>query len=176
MKHASNTRLKADSGGPDSRVVRVVLGVVLVLAAVAAYANSFDGVFVLDDGRYVAENPRIRTLDLTGKLLAGRRPVVDVTLAFNYAAGELRVWGYHAVNLAIHVLAGLTLFGVIRRTLALTQHKSNSARPHEQVDHASRTIEREQWGVLTAFVIALVISSAYKITRPRICLAARPMV
>jgi tetratricopeptide (TPR) repeat protein len=27
------------------------------------------------------------------------------------------VWGYHALNLAIHILAGLTLFGLVRRTL-----------------------------------------------------------
>jgi tetratricopeptide (TPR) repeat protein len=28
------------------------------------------------------------------------------------------VWGYHAFNLAVHVLAGLTLYGIVRRTLA----------------------------------------------------------
>ncbi len=27
------------------------------------------------------------------------------------------VWGYHAFNLAIHILAGLTLYGIVRRTL-----------------------------------------------------------
>src|SRR4029078_8113295 len=27
------------------------------------------------------------------------------------------VWGYHATNLLVHVLAGLALFGVVRRTL-----------------------------------------------------------
>ena len=31
----------------------------------------------------------------------------------------MNVWGYHAVNLAIHVLAAWTLFGVTRRTLLL---------------------------------------------------------
>jgi protein O-mannosyl-transferase len=32
--------------------------------------------------------------------------------------GGTGVWGYHALNLAIHVMAGLTLFGIVRRTLA----------------------------------------------------------
>lgn len=27
------------------------------------------------------------------------------------------VWGYHALNLVVHLLAGLALFGVVRRTL-----------------------------------------------------------
>jgi tetratricopeptide (TPR) repeat protein len=38
-------------------------------------------------------------------------------LAANYAVGGLDVTGYHVVNGVIHLLAGLTLFGVCRRTL-----------------------------------------------------------
>ena len=40
-------------------------------------------------------------------------------MAINYAFGALRPWGYHLFNVAIHVLACLTLFGVLRRTLSL---------------------------------------------------------
>src|SRR5271169_6362708 len=32
-------------------------------------------------------------------------------------AGEL--WGYHAFNLGVHLLAALTLFGIVRRTLGM---------------------------------------------------------
>ena len=45
------------------------------------------------------------------------RPFVNFTFALNYAWGGLDVSGYHAVNLFIHALAGLTLFGLVRRTL-----------------------------------------------------------
>jgi len=45
------------------------------------------------------------------------RPVVNVTLAINYALGGVAPWGYHALNLAIHILAALTLFGIARRML-----------------------------------------------------------
>jgi tetratricopeptide (TPR) repeat protein len=37
----------------------------------------------------------------------------------NYAVGVANPLGYHAFNLAIHILAGLALFGVVRRTLML---------------------------------------------------------
>ena len=43
--------------------------------------------------------------------------MVNLSLAINYALGGMATWGYHALNLAIHILAGLTLFGVVRRTL-----------------------------------------------------------
>src|SRR5262249_48292720 len=36
--------------------------------------------------------------------------------------GGLNTWGYHAVNLAIHIIAALALFGLVRRTLRLPQY------------------------------------------------------
>src|SRR5207249_9737776 len=35
----------------------------------------------------------------------------------NYVWGGLNVWGYHALNLGIHILVASTLFAVLRRTL-----------------------------------------------------------
>ena len=72
------------------------------------------------------ENPSIQHLWPIWQVLfppnaaiVGGRPVVSLTLAINYALGGMNVWGYHAVNLAIHILAAWTLFGVMRRTLIL---------------------------------------------------------
>ena len=42
---------------------------------------------------------------------------MNLSLALNYAAGGLSVRGYHVTNLALHVAAVLTLWGVLRRTL-----------------------------------------------------------
>src|SRR5439155_26554763 len=47
----------------------------------------------------------------------GPRPVVNFSLAVNYALGGLDVWGYHAFNLAVHIVAALALYGIVRRTL-----------------------------------------------------------
>ena len=38
-------------------------------------------------------------------------------MAVSYALSGDNVWGYHTLNLAVHILAGLTLFGLVRRTL-----------------------------------------------------------
>jgi tetratricopeptide (TPR) repeat protein len=45
--------------------------------------------------------------------------VLNLSLAVNYAVSGMSPWSYHALNLAIHILAGLTLFGIVRRTLRL---------------------------------------------------------
>lgn len=99
----------------------------LLLAALAAYHNSFAGPFVFDDLPAIVGNASLRQLWPPGAVLAPRledagvtvsgRPFVNLSLALNHALGGEAVGGYHAVNLLIHWLAGLTLFGVVRRTL-----------------------------------------------------------
>ena len=123
------------------------LAALLVLAGAWAYAPSFSGVLLLDDISAIAWNPSTRTLwppaeslsPPPGTTVSGR-PVANWTFALNYAlapsdvrdvfapasgrdpagttARFLRnVWGYHFLNLLIHLAAALALFGVMRRTL-----------------------------------------------------------
>ena len=97
---------------------------VLIIAAVLwAYHNGFTGPFIFDDVLSIVDNPHIRHLwpireAMSAPLycpVAGR-PVVCLSLALNYALGGLNVWGYHAFNLAVHLLSALALFGILRRT------------------------------------------------------------
>ena len=63
-------------------------------------------------------NEEIRSLESPLRLVSDTsRPVLKLSLALNYAIGGRDARGFHAVNLAIHTLAGLTLFGVVRRSL-----------------------------------------------------------
>jgi tetratricopeptide (TPR) repeat protein len=100
--------------------------VVLATLCAAAYANTFRAPFLFDDFFTIVNNPSIRRLwpvwdalsppHGIGMTVEGR-PVVNFTLSINYALGGVTPWGYHVVNLAIHILAGLTVFGIVRRTL-----------------------------------------------------------
>jgi tetratricopeptide (TPR) repeat protein len=127
--------------GSDSNQGRVRLGALLILLATTlAYSNSFHGPFILDDHAAVTDNPTIRTLWPPGQALSPRpgtaavegRPLVNFSLAINYAIGGLDVRGYHATNLAIHILAGLVLFGVVRRTLALRPAHASAVAPAKE--------------------------------------------
>ena len=94
---------------------------VIAVACAVVYANSLAGPFVFDDRATVVDNTTIESLS-AGVLepphespVAGR-PVVNLSFALNYAADGRDVGGYHAVNIAIHVLCALALFGIVRRT------------------------------------------------------------
>jgi hypothetical protein len=103
----------------------ILAAAVIVLAGLAAYHNSFSGPFVFDDVPTVRDNATIRHLWPLWDALrpshngssADGRPVLNLSFALNYAIGGGDVWSYHAVNLAIHLLAGLALFGIVRRTV-----------------------------------------------------------
>ena len=100
------------------------LPLLIVAAGILAYANSFGGVFLFDDTWNIVEQPRIRQLWPVWDLLQSRRPVVSLSLALNYALGNLNVWGYHLVNLIVHILTALTLFALVNRTLIQTRVKA----------------------------------------------------
>ncbi|MBL9211881.1 MAG: tetratricopeptide repeat protein [Opitutaceae bacterium] len=98
---------------------------VLVVAALVAYHGSFAVPFFFDDHSAITHNTSIREwwrLDRVllppseGAGMAGR-PIVNASLAFNYALGGTQPRGYHAFNLALHALNALLLFGLARRTL-----------------------------------------------------------
>ena len=58
------------------------------------------------------------------------RPVLQLSLALNYAVGGLNPWGYHAVNLGVHIVAGLLLFGIVRRMLVSESFASGTTGRH----------------------------------------------
>ncbi|MCH7839393.1 MAG: tetratricopeptide repeat protein [Planctomycetes bacterium] len=122
--------------GSKSRSLSGFLPVLLVLLAAAAYANSMQGAFVFDDLNHITRNPRVQQLFPLGATLSGRRPTLDLSLAINYAIGGKDTTGYHIVNLAIHILAGLTLFGVIRRTMLHVGHAGRLAQTSSRLAFA----------------------------------------
>ena len=114
------------TGAPGATAGWRVLTVaaVLMLVAVGAYWNSFNVPFLLDDALAIDNNPSIRHLGRIGDVLSppttaptAARPLLNLSLALNFAGDDVSVRGYHVVNWLIHVCAGLALLGIVRRTL-----------------------------------------------------------
>jgi tetratricopeptide (TPR) repeat protein len=103
-----------------------IAAVLIICAGLAAYWNSFKGPFVLDDTTSITANPSIRHLWPLKDVLSFEpkinvtvqgRPILNLSLAINYALSGYNVWSYHALNLCIHLLCAICIFGIIRRTL-----------------------------------------------------------
>ncbi len=100
--------------------LRLAGGVLLAVGAVAVYRRTFSVPLLFDDSDAIVTNLTIRHWRTAfwppPNTAVSGRPLLNLTLAVNYAISGTAVWSYHALNLAIHVLAGLTLFGIVRRT------------------------------------------------------------
>ncbi len=170
---------------------RLLAPALLVAAALLAYGNSLHGVFLFDDQNSIVDNPHIRSLWPPGRALTAppdasivRRPVVSLSLAVNYAFGGADVRGYHAFNLAIHVLVTLLLFAMIERSLGapvLGGRFARSARPlaaasallwtvHPLLtDSVDYVVQRSEllWAFFFLLMIACVIRGVASARAPR---------
>jgi tetratricopeptide (TPR) repeat protein len=120
----------------DSTSSRWIAGGSLVLIALLAYFNSFSTPFLFDDHESIEENPTIQRLNnvvtvlrppANGSGVTGR-PVVNLSLAINYAISGTNERSYHWLNFAVHSSAMLVLFGLVRRTLRLPPLQDRFAR------------------------------------------------
>jgi tetratricopeptide (TPR) repeat protein len=89
---------------------------VFLAAGVWVYSGSFAGQFIFDDATYTGRLQRNHLWEFVIAPASRARIIVSLSLAANYVLGGLEVWGYHAFNLAVHLLAALALFGILRRT------------------------------------------------------------
>jgi len=100
----------------------------IVVAGLAAYSNSLRGEFFeYDDVESIRDNPHIRRLWPPSEALSlplwdtgatvDARPVLSLSFALNHALFGPAPWGFHVVNVAIHIAAGLLLFGIVWRTI-----------------------------------------------------------
>jgi len=89
---------------------------VAVIAAV--YGNGLHGPLVFDDRAAIVDNDTIedlgsiRVLQPPHETSVAGRPVANISFAVNYAIGGRDVEGYHAVNIAIHLLCALLVFAL----------------------------------------------------------------
>ena len=91
------------------------------------YSSSLEGPFLLDDGRNIEKNSNIRLTRLTWHNLnqiahsglLPNRPLAYISFALNYYFHRYNVVGYRLVNILIHVVTGILLYLVVKRTVVL---------------------------------------------------------
>lgn len=106
--------------------------IILVVVAFIAYANAWPNTLVMDDGMFAAEN-RSASIDLaevgnffTSNVWASTgldtdlyRPLLLVSVALDIQLFGDWVAGYHLVNILLHILVTVCVFGLVRYLLSL---------------------------------------------------------
>ena len=112
---------------------------VVVLATFIAFAPALRAPFAFDDIGSIPDNPTIEhvfplstSLSPPPRLAVSGRPAANLSLAVDHAvsaslglvrdgdsASDSATLVYHVTNVLLHVVCGLLLFGVVRRTLSL---------------------------------------------------------
>ncbi len=102
----------------------------LALFSLLAFANSLANGFAFDDESIVVQNRLIKSLSYLPELFTSDywasilgpgyggniyRPLVLLSLALNYAVGGLNPFGYHLVNLLLHLAVCSTLYALARQ-------------------------------------------------------------
>jgi len=102
--------------------------IVLLLAAAifAVYSNILNAPFVLDDRMYIVENGEIRGLSGLWPP-AGTRYVAYLTFALNYSMGGLDPFGYHLVNIVIHIFNSILVYSLVALTFRTPLLKGTAA-------------------------------------------------
>ncbi|MEW6667847.1 MAG: tetratricopeptide repeat protein [Thermodesulfobacteriota bacterium] len=108
------------------RVVDQAFPVFLILSlGIIGYTSSLDATFHFDDFPSILRNKSIRNLWDWVAIWHGNptRFVASLTFALNYHFHGLTVFGYHAVNILIHLLSALSIYWLVRLLFATPELK-----------------------------------------------------
>jgi hypothetical protein len=106
----------------------------LIAAAIVPSAFALDGTWIFDDNGLIVDNPYVHSLDHWSHWFTGHfwdvgpdaemprqvtfwRPLVLATYSLNWTLGSGSPFAFHLTNLALHAIATLLSFSVLRRWL-----------------------------------------------------------
>jgi protein O-mannosyl-transferase len=94
----------------------LISGLILI-----AYSNTFTADFHFDDNPQIVDNPSIRRFTWNNfvGMFSGTRPVVNISLFFNYQLSGLNVVGWHIFNVSLHILNTYFVYLLLLNTFRL---------------------------------------------------------
>ena len=103
--------------------------ILLVICIILVYSNSLNGSFQFDD-QQIIDRTNLHIKDLSIDSLIGTfffkpqgrgiyRPFPNLTLGLNYYYGKENPFGYHAVNITIHILCAIAVYVFLQTLLSV---------------------------------------------------------
>ncbi|MFP4040156.1 MAG: tetratricopeptide repeat protein [Desulfosudaceae bacterium] len=110
-----------------SAYIFIMAVMIIIITGWLISANSLRAPFVFDDAPNIVENPFTRMTAFNAEQLhrgsqgpSAVRPVAYLSFAGNYFLGGYDTFGYHLINIIIHLINALLIFVITRYTLALS--------------------------------------------------------
>ena len=103
--------MSVHTGMATPRLIGLHLFAIAIFGALI-YSNTFNAPFFFDDVMQIEDKEKIRDLAnyFSPNVLRIKRPLGELTFALNYKLGGLDTFGYHLVNLCIHVINGFLAY------------------------------------------------------------------
>lgn len=112
-------------------LTRIILSLLaIIILGTIIYSNTFDASWHFDDHTAIVENYGIRDLKGIALGIGASRWIGFTTFALNYHFGKLDVFGYHLVNIGIHLLSAILVYFLALLTLKTPYLKETSISRH----------------------------------------------
>jgi protein O-mannosyl-transferase len=109
------------------RYFNLISIILIILTGILVYSNSFDCSFNFDDSVNISNNPAIKNLSMFTNInywLHPGRQIAYLSFALNYHFNNLDVFGYHLINILIHIITGISTFLLVKLILNLNNSKN----------------------------------------------------
>ena len=97
----------------------------LCFCAVVVFFATVHSPFLYDDAHSIEDNPHIKDLSKFQQMVGVQnilnRSVLLLTFSINHALGQADVFGYHLVNIMLHLCVGIILYFLTTELLTLEQ-------------------------------------------------------
>lgn len=108
-----------------------------VASTAASYSSALHGPFVLDDVAFILRNTHrhLEEISLEGLIRAAfhgpspTRALANLSFALNFYLHRFDSFGYHLVNLNLHLLTGIALYYLVLKTLVIHRGPYDRVRP-----------------------------------------------
>ncbi|MFN5346649.1 MAG: hypothetical protein ACK5B3_05435, partial [Bacteroidota bacterium] len=133
-KSVNKSKGKINDQSSGNTIFNWIGGIAIVILGMLIYANSFDCSFQFDDKHNILDNEAIRSLTNIKQMwdINHSRFLAFYSFAINFHYGQYNVWGYHFVNMLIHVINATLVFWIVRLVF-----KSPSLKDHSLAQHQS---------------------------------------
>lgn len=107
---------------------------IIILTGFLAYSNTFRGEMIFDDINIIQQNENIHDFNefknLNSWFNLNSRHFCMLTFALNYSIHENEVFGYHIVNLLIHLIFGILIFLLMKLILKVRLYDNDPQRKY----------------------------------------------